>query len=49
VPPEERAEDGGHGDAQSHPHNIALADDQGQSYAPTDFDKRGGSTDEGPP
>ena len=31
-----------------HPHNIALADDQGASYAPTAFDKRGGSTDEGP-
>ena len=31
-----------------HPHNIALTDDQGQSYSPTDFDKRGGSTDEGP-
>ena len=31
-----------------HPHNIALTDAQGQSYAPTDFDKRGGSTDEGP-
>lgn len=31
-----------------HPHNIALTDEQGQSYAPTDFDKRGGSTDEGP-
>ena len=31
-----------------HPHNIALTDDQGQSYAPTDFDKRGGSLDEGP-
>jgi hypothetical protein len=31
-----------------HPHNIALADDQGQSYAPKDFDKRGGDTDTGP-
>lgn len=31
-----------------HPHNIALTDDQGSSYAPRDFDKRGGSTDEGP-
>ena len=31
-----------------HPHNIALTDNEGQSYAPTDFDKRGGSTDEGP-
>lgn len=31
-----------------HPHNIGLTDDQGQSYSPTDFDKRGGSTDEGP-
>jgi hypothetical protein len=31
-----------------HPHNIALTDDQGQSYAPKDFDKRGGDTDTGP-
>ena len=31
-----------------HPHNIALTDNEGQSYAPTDFDKRGGSLDEGP-
>ena len=31
-----------------HPHNTALADDHGQSYAPVDYDKRGGSTDEGP-
>ncbi len=31
-----------------HPHHTALADNQGQSYAPMDYDKRGGSTDEGP-
>ena len=31
-----------------HPHNTGLTDDQGQSYSPTDFDKHGGSTDEGP-
>jgi hypothetical protein len=31
-----------------HPHNIALADDQGQSYAPLGFDKNVDSTDEGP-
>ena len=31
-----------------HPHHTALADNQGQSYAPVDYDKRGGHTDEGP-
>lgn len=31
-----------------HPHNTALADDQGQSYAPLGFDKHTGSTDESP-
>ena len=31
-----------------HPHHTALTDNQGQSYAPVDFDKRGGHTDEGP-
>lgn len=31
-----------------HPHNIALTDDQGQSYAPLAFDKHVESTDEGP-
>lgn len=31
-----------------HPHNTALTDSDGQSYSPTTFDKRGGSTDEGP-
>lgn len=31
-----------------HPHHTGLADNQGQSYAPMDYDKRGGHTDEGP-
>ena len=31
-----------------HPHHTGLADDQGQSYAPMGYDKRGGSSDEGP-
>jgi hypothetical protein len=31
-----------------HPHNIALTDDQGQSYGPLAFDKHTDSTDEGP-
>ncbi len=31
-----------------HPHHTGLADDQGQSYAPMSYDKRGGSSDEGP-
>jgi len=31
-----------------HPHNIALTDDNGQSYSPMAFDKRTGSTDESP-
>ncbi len=31
-----------------HPHNIALTDDQGQSYAPLGFDKHTDATDEGP-
>lgn len=31
-----------------HPHHTAIADSQGQSYAPVDYDKRGGHTDEGP-
>jgi hypothetical protein len=31
-----------------HPYHTALADNQGMSYAPIDFDKRGGHTDEGP-
>ena len=31
-----------------HPHNTGLTDDQGASYAPKAFDKRGGHTDEGP-
>jgi hypothetical protein len=31
-----------------HPHHTALTDNQGQSYAPVDYDKRGGHTDEGP-
>ena len=31
-----------------HPHHIGLTDDQGTSYAPMAFDKRGGSSDEGP-
>jgi hypothetical protein len=34
--------------SQIHPHHTALADNQGQSYAPVDYDKRGGHTDEGP-
>ncbi len=34
--------------SQIHPHHTALADNQGQSYAPFDYDKRGGHTDEGP-
>ena len=31
-----------------HPHHTGLADNEGQSYAPIHYDKRGGSTDEGP-
>lgn len=31
-----------------HPHNTAVTDDQGQSYAPLGFDKHTDSTDEGP-
>jgi len=31
-----------------HPHNIALTDDQAQSYAPLGFDKRSAALDEGP-
>ena len=31
-----------------HPHHTALTDNRGQSYAPLNFDKRGGHTDEGP-
>ena len=31
-----------------HPHNIALADDQGQSHGLLGFDKRGANQDEGP-
>jgi len=31
-----------------HPRHTALADNQGQSYPPLDYDKRGGHTDEGP-
>jgi len=31
-----------------HPHNIAVTDNDGQAYSPLAFDKRGGSTDEGP-
>ena len=31
-----------------HPHHTALTDNQAQSYAPVDYDKRGGHTDEGP-
>lgn len=31
-----------------HPHNTGLTDEQGQSYAPIEYDKRGGATDEGP-
>ena len=34
--------------SQIHPRHTALADTQGQSYAPFDYDKRGGHTDEGP-
>ena len=34
--------------SQIHPNHTALADNQGQSYAPLDYDKRGGHTDEGP-
>jgi hypothetical protein len=34
--------------SQVHPHHTGLADNQGQSYAPMDYDKRGGSSDEGP-
>ncbi len=34
--------------SQIHPHNTALTDNQSQSYAPMDYDKRGGHTDEGP-
>lgn len=30
-----------------HPHNTALTDDQGQSYPPLKFDKRGGDNDSG--
>lgn len=31
-----------------HPNHTALTDNQAQSYAPIDYDKRGGHTDEGP-
>lgn len=31
-----------------HPHNTQLTDEQGQSYAPIEYDKCGGATDEGP-
>jgi len=34
--------------SQIHPYHTALANNQGESYAPIDYDKRGGHTDEGP-
>ena len=34
--------------SQVHPHHTALTDSEAQSYAPMDYDKRGGHTDEGP-
>ena len=49
MPDEERAKRDESGDAEPYlPHHTALADDQGQSYAPKHYDKRGGHTDEGP-